>query len=78
MFEEQLDENRLQPYVTELEVTDAYNELREQQRKNVTQRRAFIEQWAEYVRTHPDEEWSAQQNKVIDSSNQTITDNSPS
>ena len=28
MFEEQFDEDCLQPYVTELEVTDAYDELR--------------------------------------------------
>ncbi len=28
VFEEQLDEDRLQTYVTELEVTDAYDELR--------------------------------------------------
>lgn len=43
------------------------DELRDQQRENVTERRAFIKQWAEYVKTHPDKEWSAQQNKLIDS-----------
>ena len=43
------------------------NELREQQRENIAERRAFIKQWAEFVRTHSDEEWSAQQNKVINS-----------
>lgn len=43
------------------------DELREQQRENIAERREFVKHWAEYVRTHPDEEWSAQQNKVIDS-----------
>jgi len=27
----------------------------------------FIEYWAEYVRTHPDKEWSRQQNILINS-----------
>jgi hypothetical protein len=35
--------------------------------RNVERRRAFVKRWAEYVRTHPDEEWSRQQNVVIDS-----------
>ncbi len=26
----------------------------------------FVKFWAEYVRTHPDKEWSEQQNVVID------------
>lgn len=43
------------------------DELRDQQSENVAERREFIKQWAEYVRTHPDEEWSVQQNKVINS-----------
>lgn len=30
------------------------------------QRHAFIKQWAEYVRTHDDAEWSRQQNTLID------------
>jgi hypothetical protein len=41
--------------------------LREQQRENIAERRAFVKQWAEYVRTHSDEEWSTQQNVLIDS-----------
>ena len=36
------------------------------QQRNVEERRAFIKRWAEYVRTHDDEEWSRQQNKLID------------
>lgn len=39
----------------------------ESQRRNTEQRRAMIKQWAEYVRTHDDEEWSRQQNKLINS-----------
>lgn len=30
-------------------------------------RREFIIYWARYVKTHPDEEWSEQQRKLIDS-----------
>ncbi|WP_458209435.1 hypothetical protein [Haladaptatus sp. NG-SE-30] len=40
------------------------SEMRE---KNAEERRAFIKQWANYVRTHDDEEWSRQQKKVVDS-----------
>ena len=43
------------------------DELNDQQRENIAERRAFVKQWAEFVRTHPDEEWSVQQNTVIDS-----------
>ena len=42
-------------------------EFERSQRKNIEDRRAFIKYWAEYVRTHDDEEWSRQQNKLIDS-----------
>ena len=34
------------------------NELRDQQRENIVERREFVKQWAEYVRTHSDEEWA--------------------
>jgi hypothetical protein len=43
------------------------NELDERQRRNAEERQAFIKQWAEYVRTHDDAEWSRQQNKLINS-----------
>ena len=43
------------------------DEFERSQRQNVQERRAFINRWAEYVRTHDDEEWSRQQNKLIDS-----------
>ena len=34
---------------------------------NVEDRMNFVEYWAEYVRTHSDEEWSKQQKVLIDS-----------
>lgn len=43
------------------------DEFKRSHRQNVQQRRAFIKRWAEYVRTHDDEDWSRQQNKLIDS-----------
>lgn len=33
---------------------------------NQRERRSFIKEWAEYVRTHPDEEWGAQVNTLVD------------
>ncbi|MFB6353429.1 MAG: hypothetical protein ABEJ92_05030 [Halobacteriales archaeon] len=35
--------------------------------RNPRARRAFIERWARYVRTHDDATWSRQQNVLIDS-----------
>lgn len=35
--------------------------------KNRDERIAFVERWAEFVRTHDDKEWSRQQNVIIDS-----------
>lgn len=35
--------------------------------ENNKQRREFVRLWAEYVRTHDDEEWSRQQNVIINS-----------
>jgi len=34
---------------------------------NKEERLNFVKFWAEYVRTHPDKEWSKQQNIVINS-----------
>ena len=42
------------------------SEFEQSQQENVERRRASIKRWAAYVRTHDDEEWSRQQNKVID------------
>lgn len=35
--------------------------------RNTEERHAFIRQWAEYVRTHEDEEWARQQHKIVNS-----------
>ena len=35
--------------------------------RKVLDREGFIDFWAEYVRTHSDEEWSRQQNVLINS-----------
>ena len=35
--------------------------------KNREDREWFVKKWAEYVRTHSDEEWSRQQAIIIDS-----------
>lgn len=43
------------------------DEFKDHHRRNIEQRRAFIKQWAEYVRTHDDAEWSRQQNTLINS-----------
>jgi hypothetical protein len=49
-------------------------EFERSQRQNVEERRAFIKRWAEYVRTHDDEEWSRQQNTLIDSQLETANE----
>lgn len=36
-------------------------------RDNEEDRLNFIKYWVEYIKTHTDEEWSEQQNVVIDS-----------
>ncbi|MFB6099649.1 MAG: hypothetical protein ABEK16_00095 [Candidatus Nanohalobium sp.] len=43
------------------------DKLKEKKERNKEQRKEFIKLWAEYVRNHPDEEWSRQQNKIINS-----------
>jgi hypothetical protein len=49
-------------------------EFEDDHRRNTAQRRAIIKQWAKYVRTHDDEEWSRQQNRLIDSQLQSAND----
>lgn len=41
--------------------------LEDKHERNQRQRYAFIKEWAEYVRTHPDDDWGEQVNIVIDS-----------
>ncbi len=42
-------------------------ELREDVKKNRQERLWFVNYWAEYVKTHPDKDWSKQQNVLINS-----------
>ena len=42
---------------------------------NAEERMHFVEYWAEYVRTHPDEVWSKQQKVLIDSQMQNAKNN---
>ncbi|AKH97448.1 hypothetical protein [Halanaeroarchaeum sulfurireducens] len=42
-------------------------QFEDDQRRNTERRRAMIKQWAEYVRTHDDSDWSHQQNRLINS-----------
>jgi len=42
-------------------------ELEKEKQKNFEERLAFVELWANYVKTHPDEVWSEQQKMLIDS-----------
>lgn len=50
------------------------NELETDTRRNTEQRRAMIKRWAEYVQTHDDDEWSRQQNRLINSQLQAAND----
>lgn len=49
-------------------------EFEDDQRRNMEHRREMIKQWAAYVRTHDDKEWSRQQNRLIDSQLQSAND----
>lgn len=39
--------------------------LEEKAARNREQRREFVEEWAEYVRTHPDDDWGEQVNRLV-------------
>lgn len=41
--------------------------LEESKKENFRERLEFVEFWAEYIKTHGDEEWSKQQNLLINS-----------
>jgi hypothetical protein len=47
--------------------TDDSNDLEEKRARNEAERHRQIRQWAEYVRTHPDEDWGRQVNKLVNS-----------
>ena len=42
-------------------------ELEEKKKRNKEERRKFVKFWANYIKEHPDKEWSRQQNVIIDS-----------
>jgi hypothetical protein len=41
--------------------------LEEKRARNREERLRFVREWAEYVRTHPDDDWGEQVNKLVDS-----------
>lgn len=43
------------------------HELANLKKKNQEERMKFVNYWADYVRTHPDKDWSTQQAVLIDS-----------
>jgi len=43
------------------------NNLKKFLKENQKERYRFIDQWADYIRTHNDKDWSAQQNIIINS-----------
>jgi len=42
-------------------------------KENQKEQFRFIDQWAEFVRTHSDQDWSAQQNVIINSALRTAS-----
>jgi hypothetical protein len=45
-------------------ISEKFKDKRE---KNQQEREEFIELWVNYIKNHSDEEWSRQQNKIINS-----------
>lgn len=46
-------------------MTDS-DELEDKRQRNRQDRYAQIKRWAEYVRSHPDDDWGAQVNTLVD------------
>lgn len=42
-------------------------DLEEKNARNREERLRFVRQWAEYVRTHPDDDWGEQVNRLVNS-----------
>ena len=42
-------------------------DLNEKHARNREERLQFIREWAEYVRTHPDDDWGEQVNRLVNS-----------
>ena len=49
------------------EVNVDLKELKKFKTQNAKERLKFIDFWVNYIKTHSDEEWSEQQNIIIDS-----------
>jgi len=49
------------------EVQIDFEELKKEKQRNFKERVWFIKYWVNYIKTHSDEEWSIQQNVLIDS-----------
>ena len=49
------------------EIKTDLKELERFKRKNAEERMKFIDYWADYIKTHSDEDWSSQQKILIDS-----------
>ena len=49
------------------EVQIDFEELKKEKQRNFKERVWFIKYWANYIKTHSDEEWSIQQNALINS-----------
>jgi len=43
-----------------------FKEIEKENKKNFEERLNFIKFWADYIKTHSDEDWSSQQNMLID------------
>jgi len=43
------------------------DKLEQERKRNFAERLKFVRYWAEYVKSHSDEDWSEQQNIVINS-----------
>lgn len=48
-------------------------EIEEEDKKNFKERLNFIKFWADYIKTHSDEDWSSQQNMLIDNQISEVT-----
>lgn len=49
------------------EIKIDFNKLEKEKRKNFEERLKFIDYWVKFIKEHSDEEWSEQQNVLIDS-----------
>ncbi len=44
-----------------------FEELKKERKKNFEERLWFLKFWAEYIKSHSDEDWSSQQKVLINS-----------